>query len=327
MIERERFLATLVGSGADRFPFFDLEPAEETVERWRREGLPPGTSVPEHFRLETHSSIGVVLRSAPFYEQASDLLSAQNSFQRHYDLDDPDRFPKDLVQRCRRLREEGRVVYVDASGGGLFQMLGVGDWESLIAACVALKNDSSKVRSLLEKTTDFHCRCLEFVLPEVSVDYASLYEPIATNTGPLVSPEMFREFALPVYQRVIEMLDRHGVTLRILSTTGGDLSSLLTSFLDAGINGLWISNIMSSRMEYSTLRREYGSDIALIGGIDSTALTADDDTLRRVIQETVPPLLETGHYLPCLDDRPRSNVPFARYKLYREILAEIAHRP
>jgi uroporphyrinogen-III decarboxylase len=138
---------------------------------------------------------------------------------------------------------------------------------------------------------------------------------------------MFREFALPVYQRVLEVLNRHGVSLRILSTTGGDLSSLLPSFLDAGINGLWISNIMSSRMEYSTLRREYGSDIALIGGIDSTALTSDEDTLRRVIEETVPPLLETGHYLPCLDDRPRSNVPFARYKLYREILSEIAHRP
>ena len=326
MTERERFLATLVGSGADRFPYFDLEPAEETVERWHREGLPRGTSVAEHFQLETHSSIGVVVRSAPFYEQASDLLSDPGSFARHYDLDDPDRFPKDLVRRCKRLRKEGRVLYVNASGGGLFQMLGVGDWQSLVDACVALKDDPKTVHALLEKTADFHCRCLEKVLPEVSVDFASLYEPIAAPGGPLVSPEMFRDFALPVYQRVIEVLDRHGVSLKILSTTGGDLSSLLPSFLDAGINGLWISNIMSERMEYGTLRRDYGPDIALIGGIKSTALTADDDSLRRVIEETVPPLLETGHYLPCLDDRPRSNVPFASYELYREILADVAHR-
>ena len=155
------------------------------------------------------------------------------------------------------------------------------------------------------------------------VSWAS--DTIAAPSGPLVSPEMFREFALPVYERVIEVLDRYGVLLKILSTTGGDLSSLLPSFFDAGINGLWISNIMSSHMEYAALRREYGSEIALIGGIDSTALTADDDTLRRVIEETVPPLLETGHYLPCLDDRPRQNVPFARYRLYRNILSEIAH--
>jgi len=181
-------------------------------------------------------------------------------------------------------------------------MLGVGDWQSLVDACVALKEDPKTVRALLEKTADFHCRCLEKVLPEISLEYASLYEPIAAPTG------------------------RHGVSLRILSTTGGDLSSLLPYFLDAGINGLWISNIVSTHMEYSTLRKEYGPDIALIGGIDSTALTADDDTLRRVIEETVTPLLETGHYLPCLDDRPRSNVPFSKYKLCREILADIARR-
>jgi hypothetical protein len=38
----------------------------------------------------------------------------------------------------------------------------------------------------------------------------------------------------------------------------------------------------------------------------------------------VPPLLEQGRYLPCLDDRPRSNVPLAHYRLYRRLLEEIA---
>jgi hypothetical protein len=40
----------------------------------------------------------------------------------------------------------------------------------------------------------------------------------------------------------------------------------------------------------------------------------------------VPPLLESGHYLPCLEDRPRSNIPFAHYKLYRQVLNEIAQK-
>jgi hypothetical protein len=46
--------------------------------------------------------------------------------------------------------------------------------------------------------------------------------------------------------------------------------------------------------------------------------------LRRAVEETVPPLLDGGHYLPCLDDRPRRSTPFAHYRLYREILEEIA---
>ncbi len=64
-------------------------------------------------------------------------------------------------------------------------------------------------------------------------------------------------------------------------------------------------------MEYGELRHRFGSEMALIGGIDSTALAEDEAAVKRAIEETLPGLLEKGHYLPCLDDRPRSNIPFA----------------
>ena len=324
--EKERFLATMLGDEADRFPFFDLEPSDETVRLWRRQGLPEGASVAKHFGLEPHHDVGLVLRSAPFYHQAPDLLTDPDAFARRYDPDDPDRYPADLEARAERLDREGGVTYVVASGGGLLQMLGVGDWESLVAACEALARRPAQVASLMERTTDFYCECLDRVLSRVAVDYASFYEPIAANTGPVVSPEMFRRFALPGYRRVLELLRRHGVPLRILCTTGGDLGSLLPMLLEAGINGLWISNIVSANMAYSSLRREYGAEIALIGGIDATALSRDEAAVRRAVLDTVPPLLEGGRYLPCLDDRPRETTSFPLYRRYRELLAELAHR-
>jgi hypothetical protein len=326
MTEKERFLATLVGGGADRFPFFDLDPADETVRAWRRQGLPRRSSVAEFFGLETHHPVGVELRSAPFYRKAPDLLSDPGSFRRHYDADDPRRYPRSFVKRCAKLNRVGRVVYTVASGGGLLQMLGVGDWESLVAACEALVRRPDAVRQLMERTTDFYCEVLDRVLSEVSVDYASFYEPIASNAGPVVSPEMFAEFSMPGYRKVIDLLRKHGVSFRILCTTGGDLGSLLPMIVDAGINGLWISNIMTEEMHYSNLRREYGPDVALIGGIDATSLSQDEAAVRRAVMETVPPLIESGHYLPCLDDRPRPNTSFALYSFYRELLAELAIR-
>jgi uroporphyrinogen-III decarboxylase len=215
---------------------------------------------------------------------------------------------------------------VDASGGGLLQMLGVGDWESLVSACFALIERAEFVEDLIHLTTDFYCVCLERVLSKVSVDYASFYEPIAFNKGPVISPTMFNQFALPGYRKIISLLEKFNVPLRIFCTTGGDLTSLLPSLIDAGINGLWISNIRSTGMEYARLRRTFGSDLALIGGIDATALTQDEAGVRRAVEETVPPLLESGHYLPCLDDRPRRNIPFVHYRLYRRILEEIAQK-
>lgn len=319
-------METLLGKGSDRFPFFDLEPDEEALKRWRREGLPARKSVAGYFNLEPHHSVGVTLRSFPFFEKASDLLHDPSAFDRHYNPDDPSRYAQGFIERSRRLSREGRVLYVDASGGGMLQMLGVGDWPSLVSACLALVERPAFVEDLIDRTTHFYCVCLERVLSKAAVDYASFYEPIASNTGPVVSPAMFERFAIPGYKKVIGLLDRFNVPLRILCTTGGDLSSLLPSLIDAGINGLWISNIRSAGMEYRTLRRRFGPQVALIGGIDATALGQDETSVRRVVERTVPPLLEGGRYLPCLDDRPRGNVPFARYGFYRRLLEELVKR-
>ena len=216
------------------------------------------------------------------------------------------------------------MLYVNATGGGLLQMLGVGDWPSFHAACRALIKTPRQVEVLLEKITNFYCICLERVLSKVSVDYASFYEPIAANTAPVIAPAMFERFAIPGYRKVLRLLDRHDVPLRILCTTGGNLSPLLQPLIDAGINGLWISNIRSAGMAYKRLRDRFGPDIALIGGIDATALAKDPAAVIKVVENTVPELLNSGRYLPCLDDRPRSNIPFANYQYFRRLLAAVA---
>ncbi|MBW2005429.1 MAG: hypothetical protein JRI72_12670 [Deltaproteobacteria bacterium] len=38
--QKQRFLGTLLGTGSDRFPFFDLEPEENTLRRWHRISSP-----------------------------------------------------------------------------------------------------------------------------------------------------------------------------------------------------------------------------------------------------------------------------------------------
>ena len=323
MDQKQRFLGTLLGKEADRFPYFDLDPDEETIEKWHGEGLPRETSVAEFFNLETHHSVGLTIRSYPYFEKAADLLTDPSSFVRHYNPDDPSRYDPDFVERCGGLEQEGRVVYIDASGGGLLQMLGVGDWESLVAASLALLEKPLMVADLLDRTTDFYCVCLERVLSKVSVDYAAFYEPIAANTGPVISPVMFERFAMPGYRKILGLFEKFNVPLRILCTTGGNLTSLLPPLIEAGINGLWISNISNAGMEYAALRKTFGPDIALIGGIDSGALSQDENAVRKTVEKTVPPLLESGRYLPCLDDRPRTNISFALYRFFRELIEEI----
>jgi hypothetical protein len=324
MTQKQRFMDTLAGDGADRFPYFDLGPDDEALSRWRKEGLPAGTSVAEFFHLETHHTVGPVLRSYPFFHKASRLLSDPASFARYYDPDEPTRYADNFVKRAVQHSREGRVLYVDATGGGLLQMLGVGDWKSLVTACYTMVDRPEYVEDLLNKTTDFYCVCLERVLSKVKVDYAALYEPIATNHGPVVSPDMFERFSMPGYRKVLDLLKDFNIPLRFFCTTGGDLSALLPPLIEAGINGLWISNIQSPGMEYAALRRTYGPDMALIGGIDSAVLGLSESHMRRAVETAITPLLKQGRYLPCLNDRPRHNVHFAQYRIFRRILEETA---
>jgi len=326
MSPRKRFLETLLGGKPDRFPSFDLDPAEETLGRWRGEGFPEEETFAGFFRLEPHHSAGLDLRSRPRYVGPPEPLDDEVFFARRYDPGDPERFAEDYVEKCALARREGRVVSVDAWAGGFLQMLGVGDWESMREAMYALVERPRMIERIVGRTIDFYCACLERVLSRVRVDYASFYEPIASNEGPVISPAMFERYAAPGYRKVLGLLERHGVPLRVLCTTGGDLTRLFPSLLEAGINGLWISSISAAGVKYPALRRAFGKELALIGGIDAEALRRSEEEILRAVDETVPGLLEEGRYLPCLDDRPRVDVSFARYVFFRRHLEKYASK-
>ena len=76
-------------------------------------------------------------------------------------------------------------------------------------------------------------------------------------------------------------------------------------------------------MAYRRLRREFGRDLRLIGGIDLDVLLRDKRAIRREIMFKVPPLLEQGGYIPLADGRVRENVPFENYVYYRRLLEKV----
>ena len=182
--QRQRFLKTLLGDGTDRFPFFDLEPDEDTLGRWRQEGFPRRKSVSKHFNLETHHSVGLMLRSYPFYQKAPDLLHDPSAFKRHYNPDQRSRYARGFVKRSERLRQEGRVLYVDASGGGLLQILGVGDWDSLVSACFALINRPQMVENLVKRPQIFTVPALKGCFQKSRLTMPHFMNPLHPTLDP-----------------------------------------------------------------------------------------------------------------------------------------------
>jgi hypothetical protein len=76
-------------------------------------------------------------------------------------------------------------------------------------------------------------------------------------------------------------------------------------------------------MDYRNLRREFGKELRLIGGIDVDVLRNDQETIRREVESIVPPLLAEGGYVPLADGRIRADVPYENYLFYRRLLAQL----
>jgi len=109
----------------------------------------------------------------------------------------------------------------------------------------------------------------------------------------------------------------------IVLVTYANARVLLPCILRAGFNCLWACEANTDAMDYLTLRREFGRDLRLIGGIDLDILAQGKDAICRELWKRVPPLLADGGYLPLADGRVRANVPFEDYIYYRRLIQEI----
>jgi hypothetical protein len=164
------------------------------------------------------------------------------------------------------------------------------------------------------------------VLNEVETDAAVFMEPLCDRHGPLISPRMYEEFALKSYQPVLDTLRRNGVDT-IIFMTWANARLLLPSVVAYGFNCLWAYESGTKAMDYRELRKEFGPELRLIGGVDLDKIREGRNAIRREILEKIPPLLEDGGYIPLADGRVREDMPFENYAYYRRLLEEVTRRP
>jgi hypothetical protein len=95
----------------------------------------------------------------------------------------------------------------------------------------------------------------------------SIWDDMAGNKGPMVSPAQFEAVFLPGYRRMIRTWRAEGVT-RVFLHSDGNILPLLDMLVDAGIDGL---NPLERRagMDPFLLRQRYPR-LVLIGGMDNT---------------------------------------------------------
>jgi len=308
------------GEGVDRPPLLEEGVRAEVLELWRRQGMPEGRTHVEVFGLTPHETVGPDLRYAPGHFGRIVDLSARE-YRKAFHIS-PGRFPDDWKQTVRRLGNRGHIVSIWASRGFL-QALGVGDWPTLERVMIATLKEPKRIRDRMEMYGEFCSRMLERTMQDVDPEFIYLSEPISDNHGPLISPASFEEFMKPVHERIVATARGLGCD-NLLVSTYGNSSLLFPIMMDAGISMLWISEGPEvPELDYRQIRSRFGSELGLIGGIPLSILRSQSpDLIRDRLGAIVPPLLESGRYVPLAGGRVREDIPWPVYKYYREVLSE-----
>jgi hypothetical protein len=302
---RQRFLKTMACQAGVRIPLWADGIADETWEAWRPQGIGSLEVLRQRFGLDRHELLELKLVPMPPFSPGATASLAP--LRLHYQPDVAERIPRELGSLAAS--ETNRDFPLGATmSRGLLLTCGIRDWRDLTTVLYAFHDQPEEIHSNL--------------IGKVRPDFAVFSEPIASFHGPVVSPACYRRFCLDPYRRLIERLKGCGVKTLVVRTWGRGWP-LVPQWLELGFNALWNDHCHAGGTDYPTIRREFGRDLRLLGGIDSRALYRDRQAIDRALESTVPPILETGGYLPWLDDRVRPHVPLAHYAYYRERLSRL----
>ncbi|MCP4902755.1 MAG: hypothetical protein GY906_37820, partial [bacterium] len=299
MNTRQRFHETIRGGSPDRVPYFEEGLRDEVLEAWRAQGMHENdlSSLPSDRREEIQPD----LDPSPPPQRWPTTVEEVRALNTLLDPYDPDRLPKEWFHQVRALRDHDHVVMLRVHRG-FFLSLGVYGWDRMLEVMYLLKDDPSVVRQSMAQQAQLATALFQRVLSDVEVDAVVFTEPIGGNDGPLLSPRMYEDFVLSSYDPILELCRDHSIDTIILRTYA-NARALIPSCLERGINCLWACEVNTEAMDYFDLRREFGTDLRLIGGIDLDVLRQDRAAIRRELETKVPPLLAEGRYIPLADGR------------------------
>jgi len=227
-------------------------------------------------------------------------------------LDDPVRkVPAESIESARKAAAEGWTVGAGACGfyGALRNWVGTENLSYMFY------DDPKLVHEMAEHWAELTLTCLRQVPRDVPIHQFGWWEDMAYRAGPLVSPRTFEEFFVPCYMAVMDEARKHGCTLSCVDCDG-NIHDLVPGWLKTGVNIMFPCEVAAGT-DMFRMRREFGREVRLQGGIDKKAVAAGRKAIDRELRR-IAPLLEQGGFIPHLDHLVPPDISFADYQYYRE---------
>ena len=128
-------------------------------------------------------------------------------------------------------KARGEMTYGDLRHGHTFQQLC--DIRGYMDTLMDLSDGEEEVQQLLEQLCQFNLAQIRHFL-KADVDMVRIPEDLGMQNGPMISPELFREYIKPLYQRMLKPVREAGKIIHMHSD--GDIRTLVDDIIDGGVD-------------------------------------------------------------------------------------------
>ncbi len=228
------------------------------------------------------------------------------------------RFADNWKESALKAREDGALIVTGIPGGFDEPRQLMGEEE----LCVAYYEQPELIHDMLTTIANTAQHILDQVSDAVPVDVLSVHEDMAGKSGSLAGPVQINEFIKPYYRRIWDMLKSKGAQI-FQQDSDGNMNGVIPAFLAAGINCMFPME-PAAGMDIVAVRKLYGSQLMMLGGIDKHVLRQSKEAIRAELEYKLQPMMRTGGIVFGLDHRITNGTPIENYRYYvttaREIL-------
>jgi uroporphyrinogen decarboxylase-like protein len=324
----------------------------ETLDRWRREGM-VGDNPWDDLPITYYHRAPVETRIFPPFEsellsetpttriirdgwgitrEESKVSTALPRFLKHpvenladferirerLDPTDERRFPSDWEEQARELRGRNSILVLGACEISFFgwhrDLMGV---QNLL---LAYYDQPELIHAISRYHLDFLRTLYGKILEHVEGDFVFLWEDMSYRNGPLISPELVREFMLPYYRELVDFFRQHG-EYKFLLDSDGDVTKLIPLLVEAGIDGMLPFEVAAG-MDVREIRRQWPG-LILCGGIDKREIAKGRSAIDRELEAKLPFMFQCGGYLPSMDHHVPPGVSYGDFRYYLQRTREL----
>lgn len=189
------------------------------------------------------------------------------------------------------------------------------NWMGMENLSYAFYEEPAMVHDMVEHWAELMARQIEKLPADILVDCVSWWEDMASKNGPLVGPDMFREFLQPGYHRVMEQAKQRGCILGIVDCDGNP-HDIVRNWMEEGVNIMFPLEVTAGVDPYAW-RKEFGKELRLKGGIGKEPLVKGGKAIDKEL-DRVRPLMEQGGCIPHLDHLVPPDISYKNYCYYLE---------